>query len=310
MKKLALVLGVALVASGLAFFGLLRASQAERRQTQELEARLVALESVRHGKSGLQGASQPSGFAGDMPSGEQSGAGVVSGNGQSAAASSSPLWAVREQMLNTPEGREFARSMLRMGMDRQYPDVGKELGLSPEQVDRVFDLLAERAMDVAPDLLDARSGPDAANREEMGRLLHEKEQAHEAELSALLGERYPQWKEYERSAGQRQQDEWARREREQLRAAMSPPGNALNDAQFQSLHAALEAERRRINQESRGYSVQQEAQHMPEAHRRLIEVASGYLNAQQLEGYRRHLQQEADMASMMATMERAMGGED
>jgi hypothetical protein len=134
-----------------------------------------------------------------------------------------------------------------------------------------------------------------------------KEQAHEAELLALLGERYPKWKEYERTAGQRQQEEWARREAEQLRSAVSPAGNALNDAQFQSLHAALKAEEQRINQEPGSQSMQQEVQRMTETHRRLIDVASGYLNAQQLEGYRRRLQQQADMARAFSEMEGALG---
>jgi hypothetical protein len=68
---------------------------------------------------------------------------------------------------------------------------------------------------------------------------------------------------------------------------------------------AVEAEQQRFERESPIGSVQQYAQRLPEMNRRLLTVASEHLDADQLEGFQRYLQQQEDVARMMGGM---MGG--
>jgi hypothetical protein len=84
----------------------------------------------------------------------------------------------------------------------------------------------------------------------------------------------------------------------------------LSDAQFEPLAAALAVEQQRIDQDSRGLSMQQQLQRITEDQRRLADVATVYLNAEQLERYKRHLQQQAQMARAVAGMvDGAMGAQ-
>jgi hypothetical protein len=306
MKKLAIALGFALLAVGVLWGYLLRESRAERRTTAELESRLAALESGARDSSSSQGTARVP-ETGGTPFAD--GSAVIAPAGpQAAGGNVDSMAAAVRQMLNSPQGREFARTTTRMMLEERYPDLARELGLSPEEVDKLLDLMADHATDAGMDRINLEELPDRAAREDMARQLAQREQAYQGELAALLGGRYEQWKEYERGAMERQRETLARRELEQLRSAVSPAGNAVSDAQLQSLHAALDAEQKRITQESLGQSMQQELQRLTEDHRRLIDVASAHLNAQQLEGYRRHLQQQADMARMMMSAMGAAGG--
>jgi hypothetical protein len=296
MKKLAIALGFALLAVAILWGYLLRESRAERRTTVELEARLAVLESAARGPSSPQGTARAPDAGGTPPA---DGPAVAPAGPQASGGEAASMAAVVQQMMSTPEGREFARATTRMTLEERYPDLATELGLSPEDADKLLDLIAAHQTDGAMDLLELEGSPDRAARADMARQLAQRQQAYEGEVATLLGDRYGKWQEYERGAMERQRETLARRQLEQLRSAVSPAGNAVSDAQLQALHAALEAEQDRINQESRGLGMQQELQRLAEDHRRLIDVASAHLNAQQLEGYRRHLQQQADMARMM-----------
>lgn len=298
MKRLAMGLAMALLVIGIVAVHLWRELHGERQRTTELAARIATLESARATPISIAEAARPILDVGAA----SPAAGSTAPATQPERSEANIFLAAREQMLGSPEGREFALTVVRMGLEQQYPDVAKELGLGADEVERLFDLLAKHAIEAGPDLAKQQMGAtgDQVALEEMARQIEAKQQANEAELSALLGNRYSKWQEYEQASNERQRDQWTRQGREQLRAAVSPAGNALNDAQFDALHAALDAEEKRINEESRGQSMQQELQRMPETHRRLIEVASGHLNAQQLEGYRRHLRQEAEMSRAIA----------
>jgi hypothetical protein len=206
------------------------------------------------------------------------------------------MTAMVREMIASPEGREMTRSQLRMVLPVQYPDLGKALGLSPEEVEKFYDLLASQQMDLAVDQIDLLGGgaPDPADFQEAQRRSQAKQQANEAELSAMLGNKYPQWQEYQSTLTVRQQVS-------QLQAALSPAGSSLNDAQRQQLITALAAEQKRITQENNSSPatpgrtqqemMEQELQRLAETNRRLVDAASGHLNSQQLESYRRMLEQ-------------------
>lgn len=223
-----------------------------------------------------------------------------------AAGEADSLFAGLQEAVNTPEGREFVRTMMVATLQQQYPDLAKALNLSPAEADQLIDLIARKQTDLGMQAgLQLAGSQDPAARQEQARQLAQREQALEAEIAALLGERYPKWQEYERAAETRRRADLASQQANQLRAAISSRSNPLSDAQFEPLAAALAAEQQRIDQESRGLSMQRQMQRVTEDHRRLAEVAAVYLNPEQLDRYKRHLQQQADMARAMSGL---MGG--
>jgi hypothetical protein len=214
-----------------------------------------------------------------------------------AAGEANSLFEGLQEVVNTPEGREFMRTMMVATLQQEYPDLAKALNLSPAEADKLIELIARQRTDLGMEAgLQIAGSQDPAARQERARQLAQREQALEAEVAALLGERYPKWQEYERTAETRRRSNLASQQANQLRTAISSRNNPLSDAQFEPLAAALAAEQQRIDQESRGLSTQRQMQRVTEDHRRLADVAAVYLNPEQLERYKRHLQQQADMA--------------
>jgi hypothetical protein len=141
--------------------------------------------------------------------------------------------------------------------------------------------------------------------QEMQRRTTAMQQANEAELAATLGNKYPKWEEYQSSLQVRQQVS-------QLKNSLGTSGSTLSDAQSQQLITALAAEQKRINQETRNNPMsgrnqqeilEQQLERTVDSNRRLVDVASGYLNPQQLESYRRQLElQERLQRTILGTM--------
>jgi hypothetical protein len=100
----------------------------------------------------------------------------------------------------------------------------------------------------------------------------------------------------------RQQQEHARVEREELRHAITADGAPLTDPQFELLDAAITAEQKRIDKEFSAMSLKQQTQRRPDTSRRLADVAAPHLNPQQLDRYRRYLQQQQDEMTAMDAM--------
>lgn len=308
MNKASIVLGATLLVIGIVAAVLFGEGRAQRERNAQLVTRVEALEAVR-----MVSAGAPMSVA---PVSDVAGAPMATATRAPAAASSAaggegnPLAAVLRQSMNTEAGREFTRTMLAASLAQQYPDVGSELGLSAAQVERLFEELVRHRTEAGMDRTTLVGGtPDRATREETMRRIAAAEQAHEAQLSEVLGADYPRWKEYQRKAAVRQQEESARLQAAQLRTAVSA-GRPLDDAQFEALRAAIGEEERRIQMESRGIAAGQQLQRLAEDQRRLTDVAARYLDAQQLQGYQRHLQQQGDMMRMVLGAVGAVGGGD
>lgn len=301
MKRLVIGLMAALLVIGVVAAQLWLELRSEREQGRQLLASLPAQESVEQplpagtvaASPGASAVAETAGAAAREPAPGQSG-----GEGAS-------LLANLQDIANNPQAREFVRSMMVMTMSQEYADLAGALGISQEQVDRLINLLADQRIGVGTErasLAQGGASRDPAARAERARLLAEREQANEREVEALLGANYPKWKEYQRGAAERQREQLARQQANTLRAAINTRENPLSDAQFEPLAAALAAEQQRIDQESRGQSAQQQLQRMDADQRRLADVAAVYLNPGQLERYRRHLRQEAEMARAVMGM--------
>jgi len=126
----------------------------------------------------------------------------------------------------SPEAEPHVKAAMIRIFSNQYPDVGKVLGLSPDEVDQLFDLLYKQSRPHAPD-----SMSDAVSVARM-------QQAAENELVSLLGSKYAKWEEYKTEAP-------TRRHVNDLNAALDAAGTPLTDAQNDALIKALVAEDRR-----------------------------------------------------------------
>ena len=196
------------------------------------------------------------------------------------------------------------RAQARMTVGRLYPHLAAELGLSTAELDKFHDLLARQQSELALESMAANDvGTDSAAMQDMQRKLGEKRQANEAEISAALGSKYPQWKTYQQSLPIRQQVA-------QLQSLLGGDGDALSDAQARPLVATLAAEKARFDQEQRNAArpapattreqyIALQDQRETESNRRLLEAAAAHLTPQQVASYKRMMDQEQEMERMM-----------
>lgn len=320
MKQLTVIMAVALVGVSAAAAWFWKQLDAERSLNAGLQDRIMALEVAQQAAAlapppapviPAEGAAATAPAVADAaPARTEQAAGNDPGGGLAAAA---------KAMLSTDAGQDMTRTMLRSMMAQQYPDLGKELGLTDMQVQELFDLLTRQQMDLTTESMEMLTGGrDAAAMRETQRKLEEKQQAHEAEQQALLGSKYPQFQEYQGTQAARQQVN-------QLQNALGTSGiTALTDSQKKSLIAALGAEQLLINEDNRNAMganrgaqrgnqnyLDQQLQQVADGNRRLLNVASGHLNAQQLDSYRKMLDQQTEMMrGLMGAMGGALGGAD
>lgn len=301
MNRTTAWLGGALLVAGIiaaVLFGNLRE---QREQNAQMLARVTALETARTAPAAtFQQAPVVSVDEVAAPTGPPTAPSVAPASTLATGRQEESFFDLIRQTMETPEGQEYTRTMAVMSLQQQYPDLAQALGLTAEEADRLIQMLARHQTRTGVARMGAAtSAEDAAARQERMRAIIAQEQAHEAELEALLGSRYRPWKEYQRAAMTRQRENVQRQQTETLRMAVSAPGRPVQDAQFEALRAALQAEEQRIRTETGGASARQQLQRLDDNHRRLIDVASAHLDPAQLEGYRRHLQQQADLSRMM-----------
>lgn len=168
------------------------------------------------------------------------------------------------------------KTVLVASMYNEYPDVGKVLDLSRDEVDRLFDLLYKQSFGS----IEARGS------------------SAEDELEELLGSKYEKWQEYKTELP-------TRRQVRDLAAVLDSAGSPLSDSQRNSLIPALvDAERR--NSQARVVAtetgsldevISRLSRFTPEANRYRLDTAAAHLTPQQLESY----QQVLDRATIQET---------
>ena len=304
MKKLVIGLGASLVVISIVAGNLWRELYEVRLQSTQLGKRVDALQSGQ-----LAANLRPGTLAATAaPAAIKTTAVAATPAGDGGKKAASALLEGMSQLLASPEGREMMLSQARMQMPQQYPDLGRELGLTPAEVDKFFDMLARQQADMSTDALDQINGEtqDRAALQERQRRMQERQQANQAELTAMLGSKYPKYQEYQKSLP-------VRRQVNQLQATLGTGNTALSDAQSRPLITALAAEQTRIQEDRRNAPrgaagnqqnmLEVELQRTAESNQRLIRVAASYLDPQQLNGYRRMLEQEEALTrSMMRSM--------
>jgi hypothetical protein len=307
MKKLVPMLMVVLAAVTIAAVYLWQELSDVRRQTSELQTHVSGLQSARLAAAAAPGspaAVQPAGTLAAPPT-------LPAASGTAPPAVAAPaekkptdaLASLAQQMLGTPEGQEMLKTQLRMMLPQQYPGIGMELGLSPAETEKLFDMLVKQQVNSAGIGLNILGGgsQDAAAMRETRRKAEELQRANQAELAAMLGDKMPKYEEYQKTLPLRQQVT-------QLQAALGTGNNALSDAQGKQLIAALAAEQSQIQRERNNTPrppqqgprdqqalIEQQLERAAEDNRRMVNAARAHLNPQQLDSYRQMLEQRQNL---------------
>jgi hypothetical protein len=247
----------------------------------------------------------------------------------------------QRQLMKDPEYREAMRLQASTSMRHSYPGVAEDLGLSREQVDEFFGLLAEHQMRQQDDPafmgFDFETPPTAEAMRAQQLKFQERQKANEAELAALLGPQKMQaWKEYQSTLGVRHQ-------LNQMRQTLSSRGLPLQEEFSKPMLKAMAEEQQRAMSEWRsgenrffgtassvGFvaapglvgsngqaNLQAQEKHMErmkEQNRRTLDALSPYLTSEQRQALedeqRAQLKiQEAHMRMMRAQQEAQARGE-
>lgn len=278
--------------------------RAEREQNEALESRVATLEAA--ALMPVVSATEPQSTAeGSASGGVSAGAAVpaprVPAAGQPAAAQAAP------GSLVTPQTADFALAMMRQMLLQQYPDLEQELGLTRAEADQFMQLLIRQQEQMGTESMAMFMGggqQGAVDMQQMQRRMVEMEQTSEAEQEAMLGSRYPRWEEYQGVAA-------ARTQVSQLRTALNAGGSPLSDAQAAALVTAFATEETRIQRDERQWMTSRAALESPNmmveqvqrvgaSRQQLVDAAAGVLNPEQLDLYRRQVEQQ--IAVLGATM--------
>ena len=307
MKKLVMFLAAALLGVGIVAGYLWQQLDGSRGQVADLQGRLQKAEAAQQASAAALAAErqQAAAAAAAASSGAASSSAAAPGAArQAAAARPGGLLEGAKQIMSSAAGRSLVQPALRGMIAQRFKDVGKELHLSKEEEDKLIDTIARQQMDLSAASMDLLTGdnsdPDA--RRELERKTQDMQRADDAELSSMLGSKYPQFQEFESTMAARQQVD-------QLKAVLTANGadngGALGDAQSKSLVTALAAEQKRITDEAKANPVpagnsRQEAidlqlQRTTEANSRMVNTASAYLNSQQLDSYKKMLDQQTEL---------------
>lgn len=180
------------------------------------------------------------------------------------------------QQSRSPEARARLAEVQRTMMASMNPDVGEAVGLNEGELEKLYDILADRL-----GLLDAPGDSEpgqATDAQQMMARFVESKARGDARLQELLGDRYARWMDYEQTRPVWQQ-------RRDLRAVLNAAGTPMSQAQERALIEVLSVEQRALNQTPTGIFNQ----HTPERHARLLAAAGAVLSPEQMEGYRQML---------------------
>jgi hypothetical protein len=169
-------------------------------------------------------------------------------------------------------------------MQLLYPDLARELGMTPEQAEALFDLIMKHQGEMSA--LPRYAGSDAAFKQEVERVREELQSKQKAEFDAAIAGREQQWRDYQPTLDARRRVS----ELTNMVASTSP----LNDSQSRQLVATVVAEQR-LRADELGLrpapannplaQLEYEEQILTareQSNRRTIESARSYLTAEQV----------------------------
>jgi hypothetical protein len=218
------------------------------------------------------------------------------------------------ELMKDPEYRKLRLAQQRLNMERNYPGLVEELGLSDKDADKLFDLLAENQLAMSTDSqqLIGSGTPDQTAMEEMTRRQQARQREQEEALRAMLGGKYSQWQAY-------QQTRPARSRVMSLGTQLAQAGLPLTDAQTRSLTTAIIAEQQRQAQDARAMTrtapinpadpdsrvkmMEESLKRTEDNNRRMVEAATPHMSAKQLAAYRDQMEQQTAMSRITMRMQ-------
>lgn len=230
----------------------------------------------------------------------------------------------QRDLLKDPEYRRARLAQLRMSLPETNPGLAEELGLSPEQADRLFDLLAENQLEMSTNIgvaLRPNGEIDQALVQEMQRQRQELQTKHEATLAAMLGDaRMSKLQDYQQTLGSRQRVL-------QLGRTLGAQGQPLANAQIGPLAEVMAAEQKRQQQDQQAMQrelragpqqgpgsqmdpqtqarlLEENFRRQAESNRRLIDAMAPHLTARQLELYRSQLDNQLTVNRISSRLQR------
>jgi hypothetical protein len=145
------------------------------------------------------------------------------------------LATVLDKMRQNPEMKNLIRQQQRMMMDQLYGPLVKKLGLTEEETTKFKDLLADNAMKAVEKSTALLSGGAATNRTELMAAMAAEQKSQEEQLRGLFGdERFAQYQDYQKTAGERMQLNLFKQQSSDL---------ALTEAQTEQLLTVMKEEK-------------------------------------------------------------------
>ena len=143
------------------------------------------------------------------------------------------------KMFKDPEMKKMMRSQQSMAINMMYGDLGKELGLAPDDAKQVMDILAERQMAMAEKGMQmfGKEKAEGASPEDAGKEVQANKAEYDAQLESILGkDGFAKLGEYERTVGDRMV-------LQQYKQSLSAGGVPLSDQQSAGLLRIMKEER-------------------------------------------------------------------
>jgi hypothetical protein len=309
MKKLLLAIGVLLVISGIVSVNLWRDLRTERLANMELrtqlrEASLAPSSQVASAHPATTptpavavpdapaATTGPAPLAVDTEAVMKATAAAFSAGAVAAARGSGDA-----QLLKDPEFRKAQLTMIRLRTAQSNPGLAETLGLSAKEADQLFEVMAERQLNLTTELTEAMVGGGPTAIPDIARITAGREDP----ARAALGEaKYAQYQEYQRNVRP------ALTQVASIGSSLTAAGQPMNDSQNRALTAAMMTEQQRQRQEAamprpnpspgvpRGIAdtLTQSANRQQESNRRILEASAATLNSAQLEVLKQQFDQQ------------------
>jgi hypothetical protein len=213
------------------------------------------------------------------------------------------------ELLKDPEYRKARLAQLRLTLPQSYPGLAEFLGLSADEADKLFALLAENQLEqMSTSLVVGTDGKvDQAQLQERMRVAEQQRAKLNGALASLLGStraaQYTQYEQTERSP---------RMQVANYNRTFESAGMPLSAAQTSAFVEAMKAEQNRQRDDSQAMlrefgptpqfttdpqlraRIQEESSKLQiESNRRLADAAAAFLNPRQVEAMRAQINQQA-----------------
>ena len=220
------------------------------------------------------------------------------------------------KMMKDPGMREMLRAQQKAMINMMYGGLFKDLKLSPEETDKLKELLTESQMKNVEAAQGMFGGKEGATEETTKQITDAKKQTDD-EIKALLGdERFSQYQEYQKTVGERMQ-------LDQLKNQMAGANVPLDDTQAAQLMHIMKDEKAASpapisDDQSKmpkkdsftAENLEKQLAWMDDYNRRVLDRASQVLTPEQFKQYQSFQEQQASMQKLGLQMAKSMFGGD